>query len=126
MICVLELLDTTGTESAVSLTEYRYSHEESKTNSMPHNGFTNLMNRSTCFGHYYVHRQELATTQTAPTCGTSPWLWQVADLVHGCRFERPVGGKFHDEPVVGFTLFMSSTMHGPTLIKINTVVCEIK
>ena len=55
-----------------------------------------LMNRSTCFGHYYARRQELATIRMAPACGTSPWLWQVAGLVHGCRFERSVGGKFHD------------------------------
>ena len=53
----------------------------------------NLMNRSTCFGHYYAHRQEPATIQKAPARGTSPWLWEVAGLVHGCRFERPVGGK---------------------------------
>jgi hypothetical protein len=24
-----------------------------------------------------------------PACGTSPWLWQVAGLVRGCRSERP-------------------------------------
>jgi hypothetical protein len=28
----------------------------------------------------------------APACGTSPWLRQVAGLVRGCRFERPVRG----------------------------------
>jgi hypothetical protein len=65
------------------------SNEESKTNWMLHNGLLNLMNRSTCFGHYYAHHQELAAMQTAPACGTSLWLWQVAGLVHGCRFERP-------------------------------------
>ena len=53
----------------------------------------NIMNRSTCFGHYYAHRQELATIQTAPVCGTSQWLWLVAGPVHGCRFERPVRGR---------------------------------
>ena len=52
----------------------------------------NLMNRSTCFGHYYAHHQELATTQMAPACDTSPWVWQVAGVVHGCRFERPDRG----------------------------------
>ena len=72
-------------------------HEESKTNSMVHNGFLDLMNRSTCFGHYYAHHQELATMQMVSTCGSSPWLWQVAGLVHGCRFlERPVRGMFHE------------------------------
>ena len=63
---------------------------------MLHNGLLDLMNPSTCFGHYDAHRQELATTQMAPVCGTSPWLWQVAGLVHGCRVERPVRGMFHD------------------------------
>ena len=38
-------------------------HEESKTNSMLHNGLLDLMNRSTCFGRYYAHHQELATIQ---------------------------------------------------------------
>ena len=32
--------------------------------------------------------------------GSSPWLLQVAGLVHGCRFlERPVRGMFHRENV---------------------------
>src|SRR5215469_5316727 len=62
---------------------------------MLHNCLLNLMIRSTCFGYYYVHHQELATIQMAPTCGTSPWLWQVAGLVHGCRFERPGRGMLH-------------------------------
>jgi hypothetical protein len=67
---------------------------------MLHNGLLNLMNRSTCFGHYYAHHQELATIQMTPTCGTSLWLWQVAGLVHGCRFERPVRGMLHDVHIV--------------------------
>jgi hypothetical protein len=54
------------------------------------------MIRSTCFGHYYAHHQELATIQMDPPCGTSPWLWQVAGLVHGCRFNRPGRGMLHD------------------------------
>jgi hypothetical protein len=54
---------------------------------MLHDGLLNLMIRSTCFGHYYAHHQEFATIQMAPACGTSPWLWQVAGLVHGCRFK---------------------------------------
>ena len=74
---------------------YPICNEESKTNSMLHNGSLDFMNHSTCFGHYYAHRQELATIQMAPVCGTSPWLWQVAGLVQGCRFERPVRGMFH-------------------------------
>ena len=41
-------------------------YEESETNSMLHNGLLDLMNRSTCFGHYYAHRQELATIQMVP------------------------------------------------------------
>ena len=54
-----------------------------------------LMNRSTCFGHYYAHHQELATIQMVSVYGSSPWLWQVAGLVHGCMFlERPVRGMF--------------------------------
>jgi hypothetical protein len=28
----------------------------------------------------------------APACGASPWLWQVAGLVHGCRFKHPDRG----------------------------------
>ena len=77
---------------------------------MLHNGLLDLMNRSTCFGHYCDHHQELATIQMVSAYGSSPWLWQVAGLVHGCRFlERPVRGMFHDS--------MSSTMHGQTLIK---------
>src|SRR5215469_12723984 len=63
---------------------------------MLHSGLLNLMIRSTCFGHHYAHRQELATMQMAPACGTSPWLWQVAGLVRGCRFERPARGMLHD------------------------------
>ena len=64
---------------------------------MLHNGLLDLMNRSTCFGHYYAHRQELATIEMASAYGTSLWLWQVAGLVHGRTFlERPVRGKFHD------------------------------
>ena len=71
--------------------------KEGKTNSMLHNGLLDLMNRSTCFGHYYAHRQELATIQKVSAYGSSPLLWQVAGLVHGCRFlERPVGGMFHE------------------------------
>ena len=61
-------------------------YEESKTNSMLHNGILDLMNRSACFGHYYAHHQELATIQMVSAYGSSPWLWQVAGLVHGCRF----------------------------------------
>ena len=38
-----------------------HSSEESETNSMLHNGLLDLMNRSTCFWHYYAHYQELAT-----------------------------------------------------------------
>jgi hypothetical protein len=53
------------------------------------NSLLNLMFRSTCFEHYYAHHQELAIIQLAPACGASPWLWQVAGLVHGCRFKRP-------------------------------------
>jgi hypothetical protein len=60
-----------------------------------YNGLLNLMNRSTCFGYYYAHHQELATIQVAPACGTLPWLWQVGGLVHGCRFERPGRGMLH-------------------------------
>jgi hypothetical protein len=63
---------------------------------MLHNGLLNLMNRSTCFGRHYAHNQELATIQTAPACGISPWLWHVAGLVHGCRFERSVSSMLHD------------------------------
>ena len=70
---------------------------ENKTNSMLHSGLLDLMNRSTCFGHYYAHHQELATIQMVTAYGSSPWLWQVAGLVHGCRFlKRPVRGMFHD------------------------------
>ena len=73
--------------------------EKSKTNSMLHNGLLDLMNRSTCFGHYYAHHQELATIEMVSAYGSSPWLWQVAGLVHGCRFlERPVRGMFHEHP----------------------------
>jgi hypothetical protein len=32
--------------------------------------FVELMNRSTCFGHYYVHHQELETMQLITACGT--------------------------------------------------------
>jgi hypothetical protein len=62
---------------------------------MLHNGLLNLMIRSTCFGRYYAHHQELATIQMAPACGTAPWLCQVAGLVHGCRFERLGRGMLH-------------------------------
>src|SRR5215469_11721805 len=63
---------------------------------MLHNGLSNLMIRSTCFGRYYAHHQELATIQMAPACDTSPWLWQVAGLVRGCTFERPGRGMLHE------------------------------
>jgi hypothetical protein len=63
---------------------------------MLQNGLLNLMNRSTCFGHYYAHHQELATIQMAPAYGNSLWLWQVAGLVQGRRFEHPVRGMLHD------------------------------
>jgi hypothetical protein len=63
---------------------------------MLHSGLLNLMIRSTRFGHHYAHHQELATIQVAPACGTSPWLWQFAGLVHGCRFKRPGTGMLHD------------------------------
>ena len=74
---------------------------ENKTNSMLYNGLLDLMNRSTCFGHffghYYAHHQELATIQMVSANGSSPWLWQVAGLVHGCRFlKRPVRGMLSD------------------------------
>ena len=65
---------------------------------MLHNGLLDLMNRSTCFGHYYAHHQELATIHMVSAYGSSLWLWQVAGLVHGCRFlEHPVRGMFHDD-----------------------------
>jgi hypothetical protein len=63
---------------------------------MLHSGLLNLMIRSTCSAHHYAHHQELVTIQMAPACGTSPWLWQVAGLVHGCRFECPVRGMLHE------------------------------
>jgi hypothetical protein len=63
---------------------------------MLHNGLLNLMNRSPRFGHYYAHHQELATIQMALAYGTLLWLWQVAGLVHGRRFERPVRGMLHE------------------------------
>jgi hypothetical protein len=50
------------------------------------------MIRSTCFGHYYAHHQELATIHMAPTRGTSPWLWQVAGLVMAVGFSVRLGG----------------------------------
>jgi hypothetical protein len=77
------------------LSVHRRRYEEGKTNKMLHNGLLNVMNRSTCFGPYYAHHQELATIQMAPACGTSSWLWQVAGLVHGCGFERPGRGMLH-------------------------------
>jgi hypothetical protein len=78
------------------LSVHRRRYEGSKTTWMLHNGLLNLMNRSTCFGHYYyAHHQELATIQTVPACGTSPWLWHLAGLVCGCRFKRPGGGMLH-------------------------------
>ena len=79
----------------IECTKYQKRHEESKTNSMLHNGLLDLMNRSTRFRHYYAHRQELATIQMVSEYGSSPWLWQVAGLVHGCRFERPGRGMLH-------------------------------
>jgi hypothetical protein len=66
---------------------------------MLHNGLLNLMIRSTCFGHYYANHQELATIQMTPAYGTSRWLWQVAGLVRGCRFERPGKGMLHVQRV---------------------------
>ena len=45
---------------------------ENKTNSMLHNGLLDLMNRSTCFGHYSAHHQELATIQMVSAYGSSP------------------------------------------------------
>jgi len=32
--------------------------------------FIELMIRSTCFGHYHAHHQELATIQVITACGT--------------------------------------------------------
>ena len=52
-------------------------YEESKTNSMLHNGLLDLMNRSTCFGQYYAHHQELATIQMAPA-------WHLTSVMAGC------------------------------------------
>ena len=59
------------------LTVHRRWHEESKTNSTLQKGLLELMNRSTCFGHYYAHLQELATIQMVSAYASSPWLWQV-------------------------------------------------
>ena len=36
--------------------------------------FIKLMIRSTCFGNYYAHHQELETIQTITACDTQPWL----------------------------------------------------
>jgi hypothetical protein len=77
---------------------------------MLHNGLLDLMIRSTRFGHYYAHHQELETIQMAPGCGTSPWLWQVAGLVHGCRFKRPGRGMLHDVQHPSTLLMMGMTM----------------
>jgi len=32
--------------------------------------FIELIIRSTCFGHYYAHRQELETIEVITACGT--------------------------------------------------------
>ena len=93
------ILNTDGLHGVTDKCELITWHEESKTNSMLHNGLLKLMIRSTYFGHYYANRQELATIQMAPACDTSPWLWQVAGLLHGCRFERPGRGMLHDPNV---------------------------
>ena len=50
----------------------RTDYGENKTNSMLRNGLLDLMNRSTCFGHYYAHHQELATIQMVSAYGSSP------------------------------------------------------
>ena len=36
--------------------------------------FIELIIRSTCFGHYYAHNQELETIQMFTACGTQPLL----------------------------------------------------
>ena len=92
---------------------------------MLHNGLLDLMNRSTCFGHYYAHRQEVATIQMASAYGSSPWLWQVAGLVHGCRFlERPVRGMLHDTCHRRCTVKHSSNLL--YLYLINVLVTELR
>jgi len=37
---------------------------------MLHNGFIELIIRSTCFGPHYAHHQELETIQLVTACGT--------------------------------------------------------
>jgi hypothetical protein len=81
---------------------------------MLNNGLLNLMIRSTCFGRYYAHHQELATTQMAPACFTSPSLWQVAGLDRGFRFKRPGRGLLHDS-VWHLTLVMAGCWSGAWL-----------
>ena len=59
---------------------------------MLHNGLLDLMNPSTCFGHYYAHHQELATIQTiqrmAPHLGYGRLLvWCMAVGFWSVRLE---------------------------------------
>jgi hypothetical protein len=70
---------------------------------------SNLMNRSTCFGRYYAHNQEFATIQAAPACGTSPWLWQVAGLVHGCRLGATRWGRLYSLKLLMMDIMMPET-----------------
>ena len=61
---------------------------ENKINSMLHNGLLDLMNRSTCFGHYYAHHQELATIQMI----SASWFYSlhVIDDARSNTHQTPV------------------------------------
>jgi len=41
---------------------------------MLHNGFIELIIRSTCFGHHYAHHQGLETIQVVTTWGTQHFV----------------------------------------------------
>ena len=46
---------------------------------------TDLIARSTCFGHHYAHHQELKSiTQVVATCGIWCFGFQVVSLVWSC------------------------------------------
>ena len=62
-------------------------HEERKTNSMLHNGFIGPYESLNMFrALLWPSSGACDYIQMVSAYGSSPWLWQVAGLVHGCRF----------------------------------------
>ena len=65
---------TKYTDNSLFLRDYHINMKREKNQLDATQWFNELMIRSTCFGHYYSHHQELETVQMITACGIKLWL----------------------------------------------------